>query len=46
MKELYCAIKGDFPSIRGDGDDANVLFKWEGFKVFRSGHGIQLIMNI
>lgn len=25
IKELYCAIKGDFPQIRREGDDANVV---------------------
>lgn len=38
VKELCCAIKGDFPQIRSKGDDANVIFYWEGFRVLRRGY--------
>lgn len=39
VKELCYTIKGDFPQIRREGDDANVISWWEGFGVFRRGHG-------
>jgi hypothetical protein len=30
VKELYCAINGDFPQIRREGHDANIIFSWKG----------------
>ena len=46
VKELCCAINRDFPQIRREGDDANVIFWWEGLRVFRGGHGTRLIQNV
>jgi hypothetical protein len=43
VKELCCAVNGDSPQIRREGDDANAIFWWEGFRVFRGGHGTRLI---
>jgi hypothetical protein len=40
VEEVYYAIKGDSLQIRREGNDANVIFWWEGFRVSRSGHGI------
>ena len=32
VKELHCAINGDFPQIRREGDDANIIFLVGGFE--------------
>jgi hypothetical protein len=45
VKELCCAINRDFSQIRRDGDDANVIFRWKGFRVFRGGHRTRLIQK-
>ena len=39
VEKLYYSIKGDSLQIRREGDDVNVIFKWEGFRVSRSGYG-------
>jgi hypothetical protein len=40
VESLCCAIKEDPLQIRGKGNDVNVIFWEEGFKVSRSGYGI------
>jgi hypothetical protein len=39
VEEVYYVIKGDSLQIRLEGDDANVVFWWEGLTVSGSGHG-------
>jgi hypothetical protein len=46
VKELDYAIKRHSLQIRREGDDANVNFLWEGFKVFKSNYGTRLILKI
>jgi hypothetical protein len=43
VEELYYVIKGDPLEIRREGDDVNVIFWWEGFRLSGSGYIIQLI---
>jgi hypothetical protein len=43
VKELYYTMNEDFLQIRHEGDDAHLIFQWEGFRVFRSGHEMRLI---
>jgi hypothetical protein len=45
VKELYYAMKGNSPQIRHEGDDANVNFLWEGFRVSKGGRRTRLIQN-
>jgi hypothetical protein len=45
VKESYYAMKGGSRQIRREGDDANVFSRWEGSRVFRSGHSTRLIQN-
>jgi hypothetical protein len=45
VKELCFAINGDFPQIRREGDDVNVIFWRKGFRVFRGSHGIRLMQK-
>jgi hypothetical protein len=39
VEEVCYAIKGDSLQTRCEGDDANMIFWWEGFRVSGSGHG-------
>ena len=40
-KKVCCAVKGDFPQIRGESDNTNVIFKQERLRIFRSGYVLQ-----
>jgi hypothetical protein len=43
VEELCYAINGDPLQIRREGDDVNMIFWWEGFRVSGSGNGTQRI---